>query len=53
MAGTDQGDECKRTAIEVSKIFSISIKTGGLAEPQDESRGNLLTAWVVLGIKAA
>jgi hypothetical protein len=29
MAGTDQGDECKRTAAEVSKRFSISIKTGG------------------------
>jgi hypothetical protein len=31
----------------------VSIKTEELAELRDKSRGNLLTAWVVLGIKAA
>ena len=31
----------------------VSIKTEVLAVLRDKSRGNLLTAWVVLGIKAA
>ena len=53
MAGEDQGDERKQIAVEVPKYASISIKTGSLAESQDEPRGNLFTAWVVLGIKAA
>ena len=30
-----------------------SIKTVMLADHRDESRGNLFTAWMVLGIKAA
>jgi len=49
----NQKDERKRTVDEVSKCLTVSIKTVGLAEPRDKSRGNLLTAWVVLGIKAA
>jgi len=52
-AGMNQKDECKRTADEVSKCLTVSIKTEGLAELRDKSRGNLFTAWMVLGIKAA
>ena len=52
-AGMSQKDERERTADEVSKCLVVSIKTEGLAELRDKSRGNLLTAWVVLGIKAA
>jgi hypothetical protein len=33
--------------------FRVSIRTEVLAVLRDKSRGNLLTAWVVLGIKAA
>ena len=53
VAGEDQRDERERTADEASKLFSISIKTGGLAVPQDKPRGCLFIAWVVLGVKAA
>ena len=49
----NQKDECKRTADEVSKFLTVSIKTEILAVFRNKSRGNLLTAWVVLGIKAA
>ena len=41
--GEDQGDERKRTADEVSKVYE-GIKTGVLAEFQDKLRGNLFTA---------
>jgi len=27
------------------------VKTGGLSDLQDESRGNLLTAWAAPGVK--
>jgi hypothetical protein len=52
VAGVDQGDERKRTADEVSKIVG-QHQNWGLAELRDKSRGNLFTAWAVLGIKVA
>jgi hypothetical protein len=29
------------------------VRTGGLTEPQDKSKGDLLTAWAASGIKVA
>ena len=52
VAGVDQGDERKRTADEVSKIFR-QHQNRGLAILRDKSRGDLFTAWAVLGIKVA
>jgi hypothetical protein len=52
VAGVDQGDERKRTADEVSKIVR-QHQNRGLAKLRDKSRGDLFTAWVVLGIKVA
>jgi hypothetical protein len=52
VAGVDQGDERERTADEVSKIVG-QHQNRWLAELRDKSRGNLFTAWAVLGIKAA
>ena len=52
VAGRDQGDEYKRTADEVSKIVG-QHQNRWLAELRDKFRGNLFTAWAVLGIKAA
>ena len=45
-------DERKRTADDVSKAYS-DIKNGVASLSHDEFKGNLVTAWMVSGIKAA
>jgi hypothetical protein len=41
--GIDQGDERKRTIVEVSKFYG-EVKTGLLAKAQDKFRRYLFTA---------
>jgi len=43
MAGGNQGDERKRTIVEVSKLYG-EVKTGLLAKAQDKFRRYLFTA---------
>jgi len=52
VAGEDQGAERKRTTDEVSKAIR-RCQNWWLSECQDESRSNLLTAWVAPGIEVA
>jgi hypothetical protein len=52
MSGEVQGDERKRTTDEVSKTKGRR-RNWGLSLLQEESRGNLLTAWAASGIKVA
>ena len=52
VAGEDQGAERKRTTDEVSKAIRRR-QNWLLSECQDESRGNLHTAWAAPGIEVA
>jgi hypothetical protein len=53
LSGMRYGDERKRTAGDVSKSMYGDIKNGVAPLFHDESKGNLVTAWMVSGIKAA
>jgi len=52
MSGEVQGDERKRTTDEVSKTKGRR-QNWGLSLLQEESRGDLFTAWAASGIKVA
>ena len=52
VSGEVEGDERKRTTDEVSKTKGRR-RNWGLTLLQEESRGNLFTAWAVSGIKVA
>jgi hypothetical protein len=52
VSGEVQGDERKRTTDEVSKRMRWR-QNRGLMVTREESRGNLLTAWVASGIEVA